>query len=179
MSIFKSIGNALGRVARVALPFIPGGGAILAAGETIRSAVRGATPPPPTIDYGGDARFYRSNAIPSAVSTVTRGISNMSMQGAMGVLPGIGALASAGRYVGTVAGRVTRRYGGAIGAAAGVGGLLYDAAGNPVRQRRRRSKGITARELKAFTRVTGIMNKYCKVGPPRRRAAAPKGKACR
>ena len=173
MSIFKSIGNALGRVARVALPFIPGGGAILAAGETIRSAVRGATPPPPTIDYGGDARFYRSNAIPSAVSTVTRGIAPMSL------LPGIGAIGTAGRAVGGAVARAGRRYGGLVGAAAGVGSVLYDAMGNPVRAKRRRSKGITARELKAFTRVTGIMNKYCKVGPPRRRAAAPKGKACR
>ena len=49
--------------------------------------------------------------------------------------------------------------------------------GMPVR--RTRSKGITGRELKSFTRVTHILNKYCKAAPPRRRAAPSKGKACR
>jgi hypothetical protein len=43
---------------------------------------------------------------------------------------------------------------------------------------RRRSKGITGNELKSFTRVTHILNKYCKVAPPRRRAST-RGKACR
>jgi len=39
-------------------------------------------------------------------------------------------------------------------------------------QKRRRAKGITGAQLKAFTRVTGILNKYCKAPPPRRRAAS-------
>lgn len=169
MSLFKKIGNILGKVARVALPFVPGGAAVLAAGESVRSAVRGVSAAAPALSdpYGGDARFYRQ----PAVSTLTRGIGQP-----MSLLPSIaGALPGVGRAVGTVA----RRYGGAIGGLATAGAILYDAAGNPVRPRRRRSKGITARELKAFTRVTGIMNKYCKTPAPTRRRSAPRGKSCR
>ena len=57
--------------------------------------------------------------------------------------------------------------------------VLYDAAGNPVRRARRRSKGITATQLKAFTRVTAILNKYCKTPPPAKRRGATRSKSCR
>jgi hypothetical protein len=57
--------------------------------------------------------------------------------------------------------------------------VLYDAAGNPVARRKRRSKGITATQLKAFTRVTAILNKYCKTPPPAKRRGASRSKSCR
>lgn len=88
------------------------------------------------------------------------------------VIPGAGAVG--GSITRAVAGSVARRvgrYAGGAATAVGVGAILYDAAGNPVGQRRRRrSKGITANQLKAFTRVTAILNKYCKTPPPRRPA---------
>lgn len=85
------------------------------------------------------------------------------------------------------AGQIVRRTGGAIarnsgtiGAVATAGAILYDANGNQVRRKRPRSKGITARELKSFTRVTGLLNKYCKTPPPTKRRGAPsRGKSCR
>lgn len=57
---------------------------------------------------------------------------------------------------------------GAIGMAVTAGALLYDSFGNPVARapKRHRAKGITATQLKAFTRVTHILDKYCKVKPP-------------
>jgi hypothetical protein len=45
--------------------------------------------------------------------------------------------------------------------------------------RKRRAKGITATQLKAFTRVTALLNKYCKTPPPTKRRSASRGKACR
>ncbi len=93
----------------------------------------------------------------------------------MSLLPAMGSIGTIGR----AASRVFRNPAvqGAAGAAAGA--AMVDQFGRRVATRRRRSKGITARELKSFTRVTGILNKYCKTAPPRRRAAPARGKACR
>lgn len=77
------------------------------------------------------------------------------------------------------AGGVLARKAGTIGTVATVGAILYDANGNPVRRKRPRGKGITARELKSFTRVTHLLNKYCKTPPPTKRRTASKGRSCR
>jgi hypothetical protein len=76
------------------------------------------------------------------------------------------------------------RAAGAIGRSRpGVGtGMAIGAAAERAMARggggRRRMKGITGAQLKAFTRVTAILNKYCKTPPPRRRAST-RGKSCR
>lgn len=63
---------------------------------------------------------------------------------------------------------LAKRVPGPVGLAATAGALLYDSFGNVVGRvpRRARAKGITATQLKAFTRVTHILDKYCKVKPP-------------
>lgn len=97
------------------------------------------------------------------------------------VLPGAGAIGAAGRIVrGTVSripGSVRSGVGGAVGGAV-VGGAIDALTGRPVASRRRRSKGITGRELKAFTRVTGILNKYCKTPAPMKRRTT-RSRSCR
>lgn len=83
-----------------------------------------------------------------------------------------------GRQIATYArGNAGKLAGGALTA----GALLYDVNGKAVSQHRRRprSKGITARELKSFTRVTALLNKFCKTPPPTKRRTASKGKSCR
>lgn len=172
MSILKKIGNVLGKAARVVLPFLPGGAPLLATAESARNAIRGqrgygpSTPAVPLVKSGYSRtpplNFNRAVTPMSLLPALTRG----SM--AVG-----GAIMSRG---GAVLRNPTVQ--GAIGAAAGA--ALYDAAGNLVRPagRRRRAKGITARELKSFTRVTGLLNKYCKTPPPMKRRTT-RSKTCR
>lgn len=50
--------------------------------------------------------------------------------------------------------------------------------GQAAAPRRRRRKGISGSELKAFTRVTAVLNKYCKTPPPMRRRTSRSSK-CR
>lgn len=73
-----------------------------------------------------------------------------------------------------------------IGGLVVIGGWLYDQLGNRVGKapgHRTRAKGITATQLKAFTRVTHILDKYCKVKPPggarRTTHRASRSKTCR
>lgn len=63
---------------------------------------------------------------------------------------------------------IGRKIPGGIGTAITAGAILYDSFGNPVARapKRHRAKGITARELKSFTRVTHILDRYCKIKPP-------------
>lgn len=74
---------------------------------------------------------------------------------------------------------------GGIGTAITAGAILYDSFGNPVARapKRNRAKGITARELKSFTRVTHILDKFCKIKPPggarRTTHRASRSKTCR
>lgn len=74
---------------------------------------------------------------------------------------------------------------GGIGTAITAGAILYDSFGNPVARtpKRHRAKGITARELKSFTRVTHILDKFCKIKPPggarRTTHRASRSKTCR
>jgi hypothetical protein len=45
--------------------------------------------------------------------------------------------------------------------------------------RRRRSKGISGSEMKAFRRVTNVLGQLCKTPAPTRRRTASKGRSCR
>lgn len=55
-----------------------------------------------------------------------------------------------------------------IGGIAAIEGLIRSGQLPPVK--RRRARGITGTELRNFRRVTKILNKWCKVGPPMRRS---------
>jgi hypothetical protein len=78
---------------------------------------------------------------------------------------------------------LARKIPGPVGMAVTAGAILYDSFGNPVSRmpRRARAKGITARELKSFTRVTHILDKFCKIKPPggARRTTKARSKSCR
>lgn len=89
--------------------------------------------------------------------------------------PGMSMIRTGGRAPARLGGgaALASRLPGPAGKVAGglilIGGWLYDQFGNRVRRApsaRGRSKGITATQLKAFTRVTHILDKYCKVKPP-------------
>ena len=66
--------------------------------------------------------------------------------------------------------------GGGIGGV--IGGMGSDSVTVTGRRYRRRAKGITGAELKAFSRVTRIIDKYAHTRPPQkhaaRRACAPR-----
>jgi hypothetical protein len=89
----------------------------------------------------------------------------------MSLLP---SLPGAGRAVG----RVLRNPGVQAGIGTAVGMATFRGGGQATGQRRRRKKGISATELKAFTRVTGVLNKYCKTPPPMKRRTSG-GRKCR
>ena len=206
MSFFGNVGNFLSKVAKpvvnavrtvAKLPgvsMIPGIGqvaGVINAVDTFNTAViRPATAPAlkavNQVRTAVAVSARQAAAMPQlqAVNLVQRGVSTMSAQGARSNVAQNGVAYQAGRTVG----RAVRRYAGAgwvqnILAAGGtiVAGMVYDAANRPIgpAPKRKRSKGITARELKSFTRVTGILSKYCKTPPPRRRAAPARGKSCR
>lgn len=169
MSLFGKIFKGIKKVARGVASvgqFVPGPvGAISRGFNAIDAVTRGTS-------------GIRSNRLSSRLSAA-----NPTQLGANSLM----SLQSLPR-LGRAAGQIVRRTGGAIarnsgtiGAVATAGAILYDAAGNPVMRRKRpRSKGITARELKSFTRVTGLLNKYCKTPPPTKRRNAPsRGKSCR
>lgn len=163
MSFFKSIGNAVSSVFRN--PIVNTIGSVLPQTRAV-FAVGNA------LGLGGNAAQAAQTAMvmpppPSAI-----------LPSRMTAFPGIGSM-SLLPTIARGAGAAVRRYGGAAVGAATAGAILYDAMGNPVRKPRRRSKGITARELKSFTRVTAVLNKYCKTPSPTKRRGASRGKACR
>lgn len=170
MSIFKKLERVFRPVLKAAAPalkMVPGVGAVVTAAEGISMARRALSP----------SRAVAAVSPSSAVQAVTQGYgAPMSLLPALGSL-GRGAV-TAGRAVVPAAGRVLRNPGVQGAAGAVVGGMLYDQFGNPVRRAKRRAKGITARELKSFTRVTSILNKYCKTPPPMKRRTA-RSKSCR
>lgn len=161
MSLFKKIGKGIKKVAKVGVRALAATNPYAAAASSLMG--------------------------PSGAS---RQVMAQSMSGFLPPLATLGGgLATAGRVAGQVATRIARgRYpawvtniliaGGTI-----VGGMLYDKSGQAIGPvpKRPRSKGITGRELKSFTRVTGILNKYCKTPPPvsRRGRGYSKGKSCR
>lgn len=151
MSLFKRIFRGFKRVARAGIRAVASTNPYVAAASTILSS-------------GNTARQIAAS--PSAYTMrQTLGNSNMSLLSLPTLARG--------------AGQLLRRNAGTIGTVATAGAILYDQAGNPVRRKRPRSKGISARELKSFTRVTSVLNKYCKTPPPTKRRSASKGRQCR
>lgn len=179
-SFFKKVEKGLrplGGVVKTAVGSLPGGGAVLAARDAVRRVrpvTKALTPLLKTPAARQVAAAPQTSLAMSlmGVSSPTSYFPFPPPSTSMSLLP---ALVRGGAAV------VRRRAGAvATGAAtaATVGSVMYDAAGNPVRKKRRRGKGITATELKSFTRVTGLLNKFCKTPPPRR--SAPRGKSkCR
>jgi hypothetical protein len=183
MSILKGLQRAWKQVARpIAGKLIPG----FAAVDTVVSGVSKATgvgrvltqtlsqrinrtPTPRPSTMRATAMPGVGAAMASPVTSIRR-IDNATLGAStMSILPSLGRQA----------GQVVRRYGGTAATVATAGAVLYDAAGNPVKRRKPKSKGITARELKSFTRVTSILNKYCKTPPPMKRRGATRSKSCR
>lgn len=110
------------------------------------------------------------------------GSARMTMAQSMGGIQSFASLPTLARGAGTLArraGGAIRRNAGTVATVGGTAAILYDQFGNPVRRKRRRGKGITARELKSFTRVTGLLNKYCKTPPPTKRRSASRSSSCR
>lgn len=104
----------------------------------------------------------------------------------MSVIRGVGSLPGAGYAAGRAVAQVGRMVGGRAGlVAAGlsvIGGLIYDQSGQVVgKAPKRRAKGITGAQLKAFYRVNSLLNKVCKTAPPISRRGASRGgkRACR
>jgi hypothetical protein len=106
----------------------------------------------------------------------------MSMIRTGGLPARLGQMSRLGGRIGT---RLPGPVGKTIGGLVVIGGWLYDQMGNRVGKAptRHRAKGITARELKGFTRVTHILDKYCKMKPPggarRTTHRATRSKTCR
>lgn len=82
------------------------------------------------------------------------------------IMPGVGAVASV-----------------ALPAVASVGAARLAGAGRRAAAdqapRRRRSKGISGSEMKAFRRVTNVLGQLCKTPAPTRRRTASRSKSCR
>jgi hypothetical protein len=165
MSLLKSIGRALGSVARVAAPILsvvaPPLGVAAGAIGMLGSRSQGASSASPMALSGA------LSPLPGA------GFSAASMVPAMGALPGAaraaGTLATGAYAVGRAAGRI---YGSAarycrtnpgwcqsIGGIAAVEGLIR--SGQLPVHKGRRGRGITARELRSFRKVHGVLGKFC------------------
>lgn len=145
-----------------------------------------------TNPYAAAATSLIGTRSPSARMTMANSLGGVSSMSAFPMLAG-GTLARVGGTLATTAGRlagaakrISRKHpawvqnvliaGGTI-----IAGMVYDKAGQAIGPvpKRPRSKGITARELKSFTRVTGILNKYCKTPPPTKRRSASRSRSCR
>lgn len=171
--LFRRVEQAVRPVVKAAAPVLsvlPGAGPVVSTVRTaaqLASAARAARP------------AAQSMPSPLAYEQAVASVSPLGgpMSIALPALPAIGgAIATGARMIG----RGARRYGPAAVGAAGTAAVLYDAAGRPVQavRRKTRSRGITARELKSFTRVTSILNKYCKTPPPMKRRTS-RSKGCR
>lgn len=165
MSFFKKVFKGIKKVGKTALKGAIAATPVGRAFSTISGVVT-----------AGSVIPNRRSRLMAAASPASQAMS----QSLMGV--GMSALPTLARGAGTLA----RRAGGAIGRNAGtiatvggIGAVVYDQFGNPIRRKRPRGKGITARELKSFTRVTGLLNKFCKTPPPTKRRSASRGKSCR
>jgi hypothetical protein len=187
-SFFKKAERALrplGGVIKGAVGALPGGQGLLMARQALISTKRisqGVTPRSAVLPGRGAegmaaqlGGMSASLTSPFARQTLAltgalRSPSQLAMRG----VPQMSILPALVRGAGTIA----RRLPGAVTTAAAAT-VLYDAMGNQVTTRRRRRKGISASELKAFTRVTQVLAKYCKTPPPTKRRGAPRGKSCR
>jgi hypothetical protein len=156
MSILKKLGKGLKKIGKGAVKV---GRAYQAVSNPTAYAMQ--------LSYTGASSRSMSAAPPSYSNYGDPGMSMMRTGGRAPARLGGGSMA------GQVGRQIGQKVPGIAGKVAGglliIGGYLYDAMGNRVGRApgaRKRSKGITANELKGFTRVTHILDKYCKIKPP-------------
>jgi len=163
MSLFKKIKKGLKKVGKGALKV-----------GQISQAISNPAAYAMQMSYSG-ASARQQFAAPPGYSDY--GVPGMSMMKTGGRPAQLGRAAARGGLA------LARKIPGPVGMAVTAGAILYDSFGNPVSRmpRRARAKGITARELKSFTRVTHILDKFCKIKPPggARRTTKARSKSCR
>jgi len=173
MSIFSSIGGAL---KGAATGFITGGipGAVVGAGMGI---VGGQTKTMPTLP--GKVMTVGGKTLPPLPGVAGSG------GGGLGRIAGgiVGAAGAAGRGITSVArgaASMCAKYPAWCLAAGGLGAVagLMQSGQLPVPKRRRR-KGISARDLSSFRRVANLVNHYAKPVHHMRNTRSPRGKTCR
>lgn len=199
MSIFKRIEKALrplGGVIKGAVGALPGGQGLLMARQALissRKISQAVAPPRAVLPGRGAANMGRSLGSMSGALTSPFARQTMALTGGLRspvqlALRGepTGAAGALGQVIsGAFSDLYKRRNMSLQGKTSGrntTGSwpLNYGTDTDMVnRSRRRRRKGISASELKAFTRVTQVLNKYCKTPSPTKRRSAPRGKACR
>jgi hypothetical protein len=164
MSFFKSIGNALGSIgnqigAAFKNPYVNAIGSIL----------------PQTAGF-----FAAGNALNSAVSRP--GVAQSTQLVQQGYGPQMSLLPQIYRG-GRAVGGVIRRNAGTIATGAATGAAIYAGRGGGSAgmygPRRRTAKGISGAQLKAFKRVTGILDKLCKTPPPTKKRGSARKSTCR
>ena len=172
MSLFKKLKKGIKKVAK-------GGFKVATKVASIGQAVQAIQNPAAyamQMSYSG-ARARQQFAAPPQYSDY--GVPGMSMMRMGGRPAQLGRAAARGGLA------LARKIPGPVGIAATAGAILYDSFGNPVSRmpRRARSKGITARELKGFKRVSNILDQYCKMKPPgggrRTTKSTSRSKSCR
>lgn len=94
----------------------------------------------------------------TAIGMAAGAIGGGGGKGGGGKLPPLGGLPALPSGGGKIVGLSSA--GAAVMGAAG--SWLYDAMGNPVHKKRRRKKGITAKDLTSFKRVARLVDKYAK-----------------
>lgn len=151
------------------------------AGGAIGSLLAGSSKVPNVVNPA-------ASAVPAAPNWGAFSNGGSTLQPAMAVLPGAGralmpltgaAAGGLGRAVGYAAGRATRaamnyckrnpQWCASIGGMAAVEAMVR--SGQLPAPKRRRGRGITATELRAFKRVAKFTSKYC--APVRRAMSAP------
>jgi len=114
------------------------GGVKTVLGSTVGGIIGG----PVGAAIGGILSTSGAKTVAKAVAGAATGAAAMSLP----VLPGVGAVART-----------------ALPAMAGAAGaMLFDAAGNPVARKRRRRKGLSAKDLSSFKRVARLVDKFSK-----------------
>jgi hypothetical protein len=179
---FKGVEKSLrpfGRVIEGAVSAIPGGASLVAARRVAVSARHAAATGQKIQARAADWGAGSVSLIKSGYGAQPMSLLPSLLGAGSAMLRGGGAIVKRGQIVKPGAGKMGDMIGTAA-TVAGAGALIYDVAGNVIgRRARRRSKGITATQLKAFTRVTAILNKYCKTPPPTGRRRATRSTKCR
>jgi hypothetical protein len=168
MSLFKKIGKALKKVGKVGMK-----------AAQVSQAITNPAAYAMQMSYTGAGSRMGFAAPPQYSDYGSYGGQNMSLIRTSMNPPRLGQTLRRGGL------SLAKKIPGGIGTAITAGAILYDSFGNPVARapKRHRAKGITASQLKAFTRVTHILDKYCKVKPPggarRTTHRASRSKTCR
>lgn len=185
MSLFgslKKIGSTILKspLAKPALAMIPGIGTGLAVASTVYQAAQALKSPAAGSVMPGAGAVMAAPMLP---------MSSMSMLPSVGRMLSPGAVAGAGRVIMTGARGVARgaanlcrkypQWCATIGGTAAVEAMMH--SGQLPVPRKRRGKGISAHELKAFKRVARFTSNYC--APVHRAMRAPAvrkgGRSCR